>query len=65
MHEQDREHGQHLGQRRVLLVERHIMVQHGGQARRHVDRLVERGGVSPRLGHAEDEETSGHDREHD
>ena len=65
MREQDRKHGKHLGQRRVLIVERHIVMQHGGQASRHVHRLVERRGVGPRLGQAEREEAGGHDSEHD
>jgi hypothetical protein len=43
MREQDGQHREDLGQRRVLIVEGHVVVQHLGEASGHIDRLVERG----------------------
>jgi len=49
----------------MLIVERHVMMQYGGQASRYVYRLVERRGIGPRLCYAEREETGRRDREYD
>ena len=41
MSQQGRENRKDFGQRRVLVVEGHIVVEHGGDASGYVDRLVE------------------------
>ena len=48
MSEQDGQHRKDLGQRRVLIVECHVVVQHPGEPGGHINRLVARGRVGPR-----------------
>jgi len=43
MSEQDGQHREDLGQRRVLIVEGHVVVQHPGEAGGHINRLVASG----------------------
>jgi len=64
MGQQHRQRGQHLRCRRVLVVQRQVMVQHGREAGRDVDRLVEGGRIGPGLPEAQGEETCGRDGQH-
>ena len=61
---QDGQRGQHLEQGWVLGIVRQVVVEDGGHPRRHVDRLVERGRVAPRLEATENQEGDEGDEDH-